>query len=150
MKVFKPASLMLLATLTAFSCTKQKSQQPNVDSREKDARHDISNQPSAVNSSNSDLEQVTTNPNSGRDGGESTIDTSRGAAVVGDANMNPAAEGPAANEPTSVERNKATEPMTDQAIQQANCLDTKPGTSCPPTAQSPMRDEDTTKNLPKK
>jgi hypothetical protein len=145
------AELILIATLTTFACTKQKSQQPDVNSTQSDARHDVSKQSGTVtNPDNPGQEPVTTNPNSARSGSDSTINGSQGAAIVGGANMNPRAEGDTAQTPTSVDDSSQTEPKADATVQQANCKDTKPGTSCPPTAQSPMKDEATTKELPKR
>ncbi|RZA27265.1 MAG: hypothetical protein EOP10_00710 [Proteobacteria bacterium] len=147
----RTAQLIVIATLTTFACTKQKSQQPDVNSTQTDARHDVSNQSGTVASpENTGKEPVTTNPNSARSGTDSTLNTSQGAAVVGDANINPRAEGEAGKTPTSVDNAGGTEPKSDATVQQANCKDTKPGTSCPPTAQSPMKDEETTKDIPKR
>lgn len=143
------SAILLALSLTPFACTKQASQQPAANSTTDDARHDVSNVPGTVESPDnaSGQEPITSNPNSARGGSDTTINSSRGAAVVGDSNLNPAAEGQAGKTPTSVDSDKSTEPKSDAAVNQANCRDNK---DCPPTAQSPMTRESTTKDLPKK
>lgn len=142
------SALLLALSLPFFACTKQASQQPAVNSTTDDARHDVSNVPGSVASPDNPTgqEAITTNPNSARGSTDSTINTSQGAAVVGDSNLNPRAEGEAGRTPTSVDSDTSSEPKTDAAVNNANCQDAK---NCPPTAQSPMRNQSSTKDVAK-
>ncbi len=151
---FLSFSLALFSVMTT-GCHKQDSQQADVNSTNTDARSDLSAQPSPMGPGDSaGGTPVTSNPNSNRSSPDSTLNTQQGAAVVGGVNMNPASP---SNVPTSVDNQRANEAATNAAVDSANCLDatandykgkTVPkNNTCPPTAKSRLKDEDTAKDV---
>jgi hypothetical protein len=147
-------ALVLCSSFTIGACTKQKSQQPATNSTQSDARSDISNQPNPTtqDSNASGQQPVTVNPNSERNGPDSTLGTQQGAAVVGGSNMNPSSD---SNVPTSVDTSKTTEPRSDAAVNSANCQDAIANdnngkavgktNNCPPSSTSTLPNGDVKK-----
>lgn len=143
-------ALILCSSFAIGACTKQKPQQPTTNSTQTDGRSDISNQPNPTtqDANAAGQQPVTANPNSERNGPDSTLGTQQGAAVVGGTNMNP---GTNSNVPTSVDTSKTTEPRSDAAVDSANCRDTIANdnngktvgktNNCPPSSESKLPNE---------